>query len=261
MAHPIESYLPLLLAGDVDGLITLFEGLPLIADQRFGLVDDVQDLTQFTRLTQQWLAAREARVEPVALTQSGDQAALEVVLHLVEDRHGERTEIPLPLALVGEAAKADDGQGQVLRRLRTYHSLWPLLGAHQVRPPLLPARRLSLPGVVAAYQAALAKGDLEAILECFEADAVAREPSGGTYTYQGPDALRRFYGNLFANHGGIALEHCNCIDDGERTAIEYNVTRWGETDLPAQCGVAVYARGPGGKLAAARIYDDVEPPV
>jgi hypothetical protein len=37
--------------------------------------------------------------------------------------------------------------------------------------------------------------------------------------------------------------------------------RWGLTDIPPQGGVAVYERGSGGLLSAARIYDDVEPPV
>ena len=31
--------------------------------------------------------------------------------------------------------------------------------------------------------------------------------------------------------------------------------------MPPQPGVAVYVRGPSGKLAAARIYDDTEPPL
>jgi hypothetical protein len=37
--------------------------------------------------------------------------------------------------------------------------------------------------------------------------------------------------------------------------------RWGKTELLPEAGVAVYVRGPSGKLAAARIYDDVSPPV
>ena len=32
------------------------------------------------------------------------------------------------------------------------------------------------------------------------------------------------------------------------------------TDIPPQVGVAIYERGNSGLLAAARIYDDVEPP-
>jgi hypothetical protein len=65
---------------------------------------------------------------------------------------------------------------------------------------------------------------------------------------------------MFANGGGIGLEHCTLTDDGVRCAIEYNCVRWGITEIPPQAGVAVYERGQSGGLAGGRIYDDVEPP-
>ena len=34
-----------------------------------------------------------------------------------------------------------------------------------------------------------------------------------------------------------------------------------ETELPPEAGIAVYVRGESGKLAAARIYDDADPPL
>ena len=49
-------------------------------------------------------------------------------------------------------------------------------------------------------------------------------------------------------------------DDGVRCAVEYNCLRWGIHDLPPQAGLGVYQRGSDGLLAAARVYDDVEPP-
>lgn len=114
---------------------------------------------------------------------------------------------------------------------------------------------------MAAYQRALATGDVGAVVSAFEPDGYAREPAGGEYVHAGPDGLRAFYERLFSNGGGIPLEHCAVIDDRHACALEYNVVRWGETELPPQAGLAVYARGQGGKLAAARIYDDVDPPV
>lgn len=82
---------------------------------------------------------------------------------------------------------------------------------------------------MARYQAALSAGDADAIVA--------------------------------ANGGGIPLEHCTLTDDNHACALEYNVVRWGRTELPPQAGVAVYVRGQSGKLAAVRIYDDVNPPV
>ena len=79
--------------------------------------------------------------------------------------------------------------------------------------------------------------------------------------HTGRDGLRAFYEWLFSNGGGIPLEHCTVTDNGRVCALEYNVVRWGRTDLPPQAGVAVYVRGESGKLAAARIYDDADPPL
>jgi hypothetical protein len=113
---------------------------------------------------------------------------------------------------------------------------------------------------VAEYQAALAAGDVDAIVAAFEPDGYAREPAGSHYVHEGRDGLRAFYELLFSNGGGIPLEHCAVIDDKRACALEYNIVRWGETELPPQAGVAVYVRGETGKLAAARIYDDVNRP-
>lgn len=95
----------------------------------------------------------------------------------------------------------------------------------------------------------------------FEVDGYAREPAGGEHVRRGLDGIRGFYGRLFSNGGGIPLEHWAVTDDGRRCALEYNVVRWGATELPPQAGMAVYERGAGGRLAAARSYDDVEPPL
>jgi hypothetical protein len=54
---------------------------------------------------------------------------------------------------------------------------------------------------------------------------------------------------------------CAVTDDGVQCAVEDNCVRWGRHDLPPQAGIAVFARSPDGLLVAARVYDDVEPPV
>lgn len=66
-----------------------------------------------------------------------------------------------------------------------------------------------------------------------------------------------YYHKLFSNDGGIPVEHCALTDDTRACALEYNVVRRGQTELP-QAGFAVYVRGEGGKLNAARIYDEAE---
>jgi hypothetical protein len=194
---------------------------------------------QFVRTSQQWLTQRAAHVEHVALTQTDARAVEECILHLEQGG----TDIAPPVAVVGEAGTS------ALARIRVYHSMWPLMRSHWVRPPLLAeCAGLVMPEVVQRYQTALAGGALEAILQQFEPDASAREPSGSEYIYRGTAELRRFYAMLFSN-------------DGTRCAIEYNVTRWGQSELPPQAGIAVYERGDSGLLRAARIYDDIDPPI
>jgi hypothetical protein len=107
----------------------------------------------------------------------------------------------------------------------------------------------------------LAAGDLDAIVAAFEPDGYAREPAGGHYVHRGPEGLRKFYESLFSNEGGIPLEHCALTEHERACALEYNVVRWGKTDLAPEAGIAIYVRGESGKLAAARIYDDVDPPL
>jgi SnoaL-like domain len=175
-----------------------------------------------------------------------------VVLHL----DGETGRLEVPVAIVGDKT---DGQ---IDELRIYYSSWPLTGRHANRPPLLqPDPELRESDVVAEHQRALSVGDVDAIVAAFEPDGYAREPAGGQYIHRGTDGLRAFYELLFSNDGGIPLEHCALIDDERACALEYNVVRWGKTELPPEAGVAVYVRGQSGKLAAARIYDDANPPL
>lgn len=250
--HPLTDYLFLVGNGDVNVLLGLFTAEPHLDDPQFGRMTTISTFHDYVATASTWLTERKARFEPVALTQTPQRAVYELILHLQQDGKN----IPLPVALVGDMA------GDKLSAVRIYHSLWPLLGRHQVRPPLLPTdHSLVMPDVIGRYQDALARGDLETILQQFEPNAIAREPSGGEYKYQGAERLREFYGFLFTHSGGIPLEHCTVTDDSVRCAVEYNVTAWGDRPLPPQAGVAVYERGKSGLLSAARIYDDVDPPL
>ena len=95
-------------------------------------------------------------------------------------------------------------------------------------------------------------------MAAFEPGGYAREPAGGRCIHKGPEGLREFYEFLFSNEGGVPLEHCALTDDERACALEYNVVRWGKTELAPE---AIYVRGESGKLAAARIYDDTDPPL
>jgi hypothetical protein len=249
----VVPYFDGLLSGELGALIDSFAGEPLLQHPVRGRISGARAFEAFVAEMNEWFARRNVAVtdvERIVLERNGFE---EVVLEL----DGEHGRIGLPHAMVAE----HDPRGR-LTELRLYFSSWPLTGRHANRPPLLqPGADVDESDVVGEYQRALAAGGLDAILATFEADGYAREPAGGEHVHRGHDGLRAFYEQLFSAGGGIPLEHCATIDDGRSCALEYNVVRWGRTDLPPQAGVAVYARGPAGKLAAARIYDDVDPPL
>jgi hypothetical protein len=152
-----------------------------------------------------------------------------------------------------------DGQETVVR---IYHSQWPLLGHHRVRLPLLASDpTVTESDVVGEYQHALAAGDTAAIVATFEPDGCFREPAGPDHRVCGTRDLTAFYARFFSAGGGILLEHCTVTEDGVRTALEFNAVRWGGVALQPQAGIAVYERGATGRIAHARVYDDVEGPV
>lgn len=242
-----------LMAGEPEALVQSFAADPELHDPVHGRVKGTRAFRAFVVAMNAWMVRRNVSVEDVEHVVTARPGFEEVVLHL----DGETGRIGLPVAIVAD--READGR---IDELRIYFSTWPLTGRHANRPPLLrPDPELCVSDVVAEYQRALSAGDVDAIVAAFEPNGYAREPAGGKYIHKGTEGLRSFYELLFSNGGGIQLQGCTVIDDARACALEYNVVRWGQTALPAQAGVAVYVRGQSGKLAAARIYDDVEPPL
>jgi SnoaL-like domain len=242
-----------LMAAQPDVLVNSFAAVPELHVPVRGRVKGTRVFEAFASETSAWLRQHDVSVEEVEHVISEQRGFEEVVLHL----DGQTGRVDLPVAVVAELRP--DGR---IDELRIYFSNWALAGRHVNRQPVLQGDpQLRGSDVVGDYQRALAGGDVEAILATFEPDGYAREPAGGTHAHSGRDGLRTFYEQLFSNGGGIPLEHCSVIDDERACALEYNVVRWGEAELPPQAGIAVYVRGPHGRLAAARIYDDVDPPL
>jgi SnoaL-like domain len=242
-----------LLTGEIDALIGSFASEPQVHHPVRGRIKGSSAFVRFVTEMTTWMAERNVTAEDVNFIVTPSYGVEEFVLHL----DGDAGRIELPLALA-----ADLDQDARMIELRFYFSSWPLTGGHRVRPPLLqPDPDLHAPDVVGDYQRALAAGDVDAAVATFEADGYVREPAGSAYTHRGADELRELYELFFSNGGGIPLEHCAVGDDGRACALEYNVVAWGRTELPPEPGIAVYVRGDSGRLAAARIYDDVDPPL
>jgi hypothetical protein len=224
-----------------------------IDDPQSGRVVGEASFGAYRQWSAEWLRMRSGRPRPIATTVGDARVVGEFEVDLTQ----EDQTFALPVAVVVEP---DREAGQLW--VRVYHSQWPLLGHHVIRPPLLsrdPNVRES--DVVGEYQAALAAGDTERITATFESDGCFREPAGGEFRVCGTETLREFFARFFSAGGGITLEHCTVAEDGVRTALEFNAVKWGSVDMPHQAGVAVYERGSTGKLREARVYDDVEGPV
>ncbi len=249
----LVPFFPGLMTGETDALIESFAGEPEVHHPVRGRVKGVAAFERFVIETKTWLADHDATVEDVDFVLTPGRGVEELVLHV----DGDDGRIELPVAVASD----HDERGRIIEQ-RIYFSTWPLTGGHAIRPPLLqPDPGLHEPDVVGDYQRALAAGDAEAAVAAFEADGYVREPAGGAYTHRGTEELRALYELFFSGGGGIPLEHCAVTDDGRACALEYNVVAWGRTAMPPEAGIAVYVRGDSGRLAAACIYDDTDPPL
>jgi hypothetical protein len=247
--HAVSRYVPLLIAGDLPGLLELFGDVPRVNDPRLGWVEGAR-FAHFVAASHQGLTEREARVEHLTTTATPGGAVEECLLRLV--RQGGVMRLPVAISAAGTA--------DVLASVRIYHSMWPLIGVHPIRPPILSGLpRLALPDVIGRYHDCVARGDVAGVLREFERDAVVWEPRGGPDGHRGTTALGVFFGRWLSD-GGIAMERCALNDDGRSCALEYNVTAWDGTPLAPQAGLTVYERARTGLLSEARMYDDVERP-
>jgi limonene-1,2-epoxide hydrolase len=249
-ADPVGHYVAALNKKDATDLETAWPGEVVIYDPRAGEVRGHRHVREFVSRNELWLAGMNRRTETVASTAADGKAVVELVVHLTQDGR----EVAWPVAVVAES---HDDRRMVFR---TYCSQWPLIGRHEVRPPILWSGPTSPGGIVGQFQDAVEAGDTDAVLRAFEPDGYFREPIGPQYTHRGPGELRSYFTECFSAGGGVVRQWCGVTDDGVRCAVEYNAVRWGRYDLPPQAGVAVHERGPDGRLAAVRVYDDVAAP-
>ena len=219
-----------------------------VFDPHGGDIRGHRELRKFVRSSQGMLAKRHVTIETESEMSIAGRAVVEYLADLDQDgatdlmAGGRRRRIPR--RSVG----------------RVPHVLQPVAGGGRPAdpPPILRADHVHPGDVVGRYQAALDAGDLDGIVSTFAADGYVHEPTGSVH--RGIDELRSFFAACFSAGGGIGLELCQVTDDEVRCAVEYNCVRWGDHDLPPQAGLMVFERGADGLLAAARIYDDVEPP-
>jgi ketosteroid isomerase-like protein len=249
-ADPVAQYFTALNEGDTSALETAWPGDVVVYDPRAGEIHGHRQLRRFVNQNKAWLAEHDAHIDTVAATSAGGRAVVELLAHLTDDGR----QLAWPVAVVAESL--DD----LSMEFRTYCSQWPVDGRRHVRPPILASGQDRPGDIVGRYYAALEDGDADEIVSTFAPDGYFREPIGPPYVHRGAGELRSFFKTCFSAGGGIGMQPCVVTDDGVRCAVEYNCIRWGSRALPPQAGIAIYERDPDGRLAAVRVYDDVEAP-
>jgi hypothetical protein len=116
------------MAGESDALVKSFAGEPVLHDPLHGRVKGVQAFEAYVTELNAWLAERSMSFEPVDDVITQTRGFEEVVLHL----DGGTGRVDVPVAIVAD--RQSDGR---LGELRVYHSMWPVMGRHMHRPPLL----------------------------------------------------------------------------------------------------------------------------
>ena len=250
-AEPVP-YFDGIQSGETDALVGSFAYEPELHHPVRGRVRGRRAFERFVVEINAWLNERNAVFGAVERILTLNRE-IELTVMTV-DRDAARVEVPVAVA----ADRNDDGR---IIELRIYWSMWPVTGEHHHRAPLLESEpELRAPDVIGDYQRAVAAGDAEATVATFEPDAYVREPAGSAWVHRGHDELLALYKRFFSG-GGVKQELCTVTDDGRACALEYNILRWGQTELSPEAGLAVYVRGSSGKLASARIYDDADPPL
>jgi hypothetical protein len=238
--------------GEIGALVESFAGVPQVHHPVRGRIMGVAAFERFAAGLSAWMTEHDASTEQVGFLLTPARGVEELVLRA----DGEEGRVEVPMAIASD----HDASGRITEQ-RVYFSSLPVSGRLAIRPPLLqPDELTEAADAVGDYGRALAAGDAEAAVAAFEPDGYLREPAGEPRTHRGAAALRAVHERLFANGGGITLERCAAADDGAACALEYNVVAWGPTALAPQAGLTVHVRGDRGRLAAVRVYDDVEPP-
>jgi hypothetical protein len=241
-----------LMAAEPDALINSFAGEPELHHPVRGRIKGARAFEAIVGETNAWLRQRNVLAEDVEHVVTERRGFEEVVLHL----DGETGRVELPVAIVAD--RQSDGR---IVELRIYFSSWPLTGCHANRPPLLqPDPELRESDVVAEYQRAQGRRrqrDRGGIRTARLRPRACGGPVRPQRSRRPARLLRAVVLERGRHSPGTLRTH------RRRARVRAGVQRgaWGKTELPPEAGVAVYVRGQSGKLAAARIYDDADPPL
>ncbi|MCH8905690.1 MAG: hypothetical protein IH840_01265 [Candidatus Heimdallarchaeota archaeon] len=245
----IENFYWLLKNKEEATLRELLEQTKSVDTPLFGFTNLSTNFDKFISQQTQWVAENVVNLDVFNVIKSESQIVVEFILYL----KGGEIDLPVALWAKGTPTKPES--------MRIYHSTWPMTRSHRIRSPIVESNNeLEEPLALEVYMNALFEGDSEAILEQFTKDGYVREPSGSKFKHQGAAKRRKFYLGALKN-GGITLTPCSVTFNGVSCAVEYICSKWGQFQIDPQAGLAVYDIVDEHSLSAARIYDDINPPL
>jgi hypothetical protein len=244
-----DVLIPTLLGGPLTPLVHRLGPRATIDDPLFGRASGLEGVEKLLTELKGWLLAHEARWDKTLLIVGIDRDVADGVLVLKKDGQ----ELTVPAAVVAERRKSREIELRLYHVTRGFRSEAP-----RPRAPLVPQHsEMSLPRVVIDNLEALRKGDVFALLACFEADATVRD-AGGAVHGKADGGLQAFYEKRYGvgRGGGAERLRGGYADDGRSCAVEYTLTHARGEAIPPRPGIAVFERGDSGLIRAIRLYED-----
>ncbi len=255
LVQAAESYIPLLTSGQAEALQAVLGASGVVHDHKFGVVPSADIESGLVGAWADWLSPHQfVKTKHLRTTNAGARVIAESIIHLT---HEDGRALQWPFATVAVANAAGDGVD-----LYIYYTIWPILKAHTVRPPVFEEPQLdTMPSpLLQAYHKCLTTGDVDGLDNVLATDAYIRESSGPPYVHWGIPAVSDYFRGLFKD--GAPLMRSERVTADERcTFLEFTVIGWNGEEWPEerhQGGAGIWEVNQDGLMAAVRVYDDIE---
>lgn len=227
----LQEYYYRLSLGDRTNIARAFRGVPLIADPRFGEVQDWPGFEAYVSNSAAWIAREGVRFTAGDSIGSDQRQILEgqLVLSCAEPA------VTLPVLLVGDSFAGG------MKRLRIYHSM-PDGHLARRRIALHASPVMDLPATTGALIEAYAAGNREQARQAFT--------SGASVSAPGAAGLEEFLGSLVSHPQD--WQACTFSGSPERCALEYNLV--GDDGRATPGGCAVFSLESEGLIRSLAIY-------
>lgn len=117
---------------------------------------------------------------------------------------------------------------------------------------------INAPDVVTAYFSALNRIDRSAFLDCFQQDAVARDPYGAA-TFEGHEGLNKFFDGMERTWSSFQMEPQDSFAAGDRVAVPWHTSAKTKNGKEATfSGVNVFTIDEEGKIRELDAYWDIK---